>query len=64
MRAYRAYYEDGRFVPFEAPEIPDGSHAIVTVLDDYTGGSTGVSADAWQTFLYELENIFRLPYRS
>ena len=34
MQAYRARYELGRFVPLTALEIPEGSQAIVTVLDD------------------------------
>ena len=33
MQAYRAYYEDGRFIPLDMPEIPKGSQAIITVLD-------------------------------
>jgi hypothetical protein len=34
MQAYQAYYESGRFVPLGAPFIPEGSRAIVTLLDD------------------------------
>ena len=34
MQAYRARFERGRFVPLAALEIPEGSQAIVTVLDD------------------------------
>ena len=33
MQACRAYYEKGRFIPFEPLEIPEGSQAIITVLD-------------------------------
>ena len=33
MQACKAYYSEGRFVPFEPLEIPEGSHAIVTILD-------------------------------
>ena len=33
MQAYRAYYNEGRFIPLEQLEIPEGSHAIITVLD-------------------------------
>jgi len=33
MQAYRAYYNEGRFIPLEQLEVPEGSHAIVTVLD-------------------------------
>ena len=33
MQACRAYYNNGRFIPFESLEIPEGSQAIITVLD-------------------------------
>ena len=33
MQACRAYYSDGRFIPFEPLDIPEGSKAIITVLD-------------------------------
>jgi len=33
MQAIKAYYEDGKFVPFQPVKIPKGSHAIVTILD-------------------------------
>ena len=32
MQAYRAYYQDGHFVPHEPVTIPDGCEAIVTIL--------------------------------
>jgi len=28
-----AYYEEGKFVPFQPVKIPKGSHAIITILD-------------------------------
>ena len=34
MQAYKAYFERGRFVPFVKVEIPEGSQAIVTVLEE------------------------------
>ena len=34
MQAYKAYFERGRFVPLVALEIPEGSQAIVTVLEE------------------------------
>jgi len=34
MQAYRAYFEAGRFVPLIKVEIPEGSQAIVTVLEE------------------------------
>jgi len=33
MQACRAYYEKGRSIPFEPLKIPEGSQAIITVLD-------------------------------
>ena len=33
MLACRAYYTEGRFVPLDPLDIPEGSQAIVAVLD-------------------------------
>jgi len=33
VKAYRAYYNDGLFVPYEQVVIPKGSQAIVTIID-------------------------------
>jgi len=33
MQAYKAVYNGGRFIPLEMLEIPEGSHAIITILD-------------------------------
>jgi len=33
MQAYRAYFDEGKFVPVEPVRIEEGSQAIVTVLD-------------------------------
>jgi predicted DNA-binding antitoxin AbrB/MazE fold protein len=33
MKAYKAIYNQGQFVPLEPIAIPEGSNAIVTVLD-------------------------------
>jgi predicted DNA-binding antitoxin AbrB/MazE fold protein len=66
MQAYRAYYDGGRFVPLEAVEIPEGSQAIITVLDDALGSAFGerahnVHAEAWREFLEEIGNIDNEP---
>ena len=37
MQAYKVYFERGRFVPFVKVEIPEGSQAIVTVLEEDPG---------------------------
>ena len=44
MQACRAYYSEGRFIPLEPLDIPEGSQAIVTVIDFLT--STSRTADA------------------
>ena len=33
VKAYRAYYDDGLFIPYEPVTIPKGCQVIVTVLD-------------------------------
>lgn len=33
VKSYRAYYDDGSFVPYEPVVIPKGSQAIITILD-------------------------------
>ena len=33
MQAIKAYYEDGKFIPFQPVKIPKGSYAIITILD-------------------------------
>ena len=33
MQAVKAYYEDGKFIPFQPVRVPKGSHAIITILD-------------------------------
>ncbi len=34
MQAYKAYYENGRFVPLGMGTLPEGTQAIVTVLEE------------------------------
>jgi len=33
MQAVKAYFDEGKFVPFQSVAIPQGSHAIITILD-------------------------------
>ena len=33
MQAVKAYYDEGKFIPFKPIDIPKGSHVIVTILD-------------------------------
>jgi hypothetical protein len=34
MQAYQAYIEDGKIIPIGNPVLPDGSRAIITILDE------------------------------
>ena len=34
MQAYKAYYDNGRFIPVGAGKLPDGAQAIIAVLDE------------------------------
>ena len=34
MQAYEAYYSNGRFVPLGLGKLPEGTRAIVTVLNE------------------------------
>ena len=38
MRACRAYYNNGRFVPLGFGKLPEGTHAIVTLLEEAPKG--------------------------
>ena len=33
MQAIKAYYDEGKLIPFEPIRIPNGSHVIITILD-------------------------------
>jgi predicted DNA-binding antitoxin AbrB/MazE fold protein len=65
MQACRAYYSEGRFVPLESLKIPEGSQAIVTILDVFTGEAqqAGINddvcrrqAEAMRRFREEIRN--------
>ena len=34
MQAVKAYYNEGRFVPLGLGQLPEGTKAIITVLDE------------------------------
>lgn len=38
MQAVRAYYEAGRFVPLGLGKLPEGTQAIITVLEEIPKG--------------------------
>ena len=38
MQACRAYYDNGRFVPTGFGKLPEGTQAIITLLEEVTKG--------------------------
>ena len=38
MQACKAYYEDGRFVPLGLGKLPEGTQAIITLLEEAPKG--------------------------
>ena len=56
MQAYKAYYEDGWFVPLDMPEIPKGTQAIVTLLDFSPNDGSRRQAEAMRRFREEIRN--------
>jgi predicted DNA-binding antitoxin AbrB/MazE fold protein len=38
MQACKAYYDNGRFVPLGFGRLPEGTQAIITLLDDIPKG--------------------------
>ncbi len=40
MQACRAYYNDGRFVPLGFGKLPEGTPAIITLLEEIPRGVT------------------------
>jgi predicted DNA-binding antitoxin AbrB/MazE fold protein len=55
MQACKAYYENGRFVPLEILKIPEGSEAIITVLDSKSKNEVDRRRDAWDNFFSIIE---------
>jgi len=47
MQAVKAYYDDGKFVPFQPVIIPKGSQAIVTILDSTFDTRSNESRIEW-----------------
>jgi len=66
MQTFKAYYENGRFIPVESIKIPNGSRAIVTVLDLPDNDidekvKDRIHAEAWREFLDEIRSINNEP---
>jgi len=65
MQAIKAYYDEGKFVPFKPVDIPNGRHVIVTILDSdeefqfyYDGES--IPAETRLELLESLEGVAEL----
>jgi len=56
MQTYRAYFERGQFVPFAKVEIPEGSQAIVTVLEENPDDVSHRQREAMLRFREEIRN--------
>ena len=60
MQAVKAYYEEGKFIPFKPIKAPNGSHAIVTILDfpiDIETVSPHESRIEWLNRLHEAVDL-------
>ena len=51
VKSYRAYYDDGLFIPYEPVTIPKGCQVVVTVLDFLVEGSQESNLQSSQTAL-------------
>ena len=52
MRACKAYYDNGRFVPIGLEKLPKGTRAIITLLEEPIGNFKSLEEE-----LNELEEI-------
>ena len=59
VKAYRAYYDDGLFIPYETVAIPKGCQVVVTVLDFLAEGEQEPSEQNSQTAAYNTSTIMR-----
>ena len=55
MQAFKAYYNDGRFVPIGIGKLQEGTQAIITILDEPIVDNE--NSEAWQEFLQEIKKI-------
>jgi hypothetical protein len=62
MQAYEGYFADnGRFVPLEDAIIPEGSRAIVTLLDETYEQNSNRQKNAVTLFRENMRNSKPLP---
>jgi len=55
MQAFKAYYNDGRFVPIGIGKLQEGTQAIITILDEPIIDNE--NSETWQEFLQEIKKI-------
>jgi len=59
VKSYRAYYDDGLFIPYEPVAIPKGCQVVITVLDFLEEGMKESSEQEFQTVTYSIPVIMR-----
>ena len=56
MQAYEGYFDNGRFIPFGAANIPNRRKVILTVLDEQVQKlSENAHAKAWREFFEAMD---------
>ena len=59
VKAYRAYYDDGLFIPYEPVTIPKGCQVVVTVLDFLVEDTQVSNGQNFQTDIYKTPTIMK-----
>ena len=59
MQTFKAYYNNGRFVPIGIGKLQEGIQAIITILDEPIIDNE--NSEAWQEFLQEIKKIDNEP---
>ena len=59
VKTYRAYFDDGFFIPYESVTIPKGCQVIVTVLDFLEDGTQESNERNFRTASYNSPTIMR-----
>ena len=59
IKTYRAYYDDGLFIPYESVTIPKGCQVLVTVLDFLAEDSQESNERNFRTTSYNSPLIIR-----
>ncbi|MCL2217440.1 MAG: DUF104 domain-containing protein [Defluviitaleaceae bacterium] len=59
VKAYRAYYDDGLFIPYEPVTIPKGCQVVVTVLDFLTEGVQEPNEQNFRADFYNIHTVIQ-----